>query len=434
MVSRLMEERQELFRKMGKAGAVLGVTLLGSILMGLASGVFLQLLDWVTEIRMGNPWLVLFLPLTGVLTVFVYSRYGKGAERGNNLIIRSVHQEEKVPLRMSFLSSFFTLGSHLTGGSVGIEGTAVQIGGTIFNRLSHALKFGQREKRILVMAGISAAFGSAFGAPLAGAFFGLEMSFVGKLSYEAMLPCFLAAYTANGITTLMGITHHQNYITEIIDFEWQTVLAVFAAAVAFGFAGRMFSWCIKKIKGFYARLIANPLGRIALGGAVVSLLIFVFSLQEFSGLSIEMRDAAFQGETQLLDPLKKFLLTVLTLGAGFQGGEVTPLFHIGASMGSLLAGAVGMGFSLFAALGMIGVFGSATNTPVTTIMLGIELFGTKAVPYYILVALVGYYVTGHHGIYTEQRIVVRKDSSSHEEVGESLAEYNRKRREAGGER
>lgn len=403
------------------------IAIVGSVLVAVGIAIFLRLLEFVTALRMGNRFFILLLPFVGMATVFIYKKYGKGTDKGNNMIIKSVHNDVKIPFRMAIFASLSNLFTQLTGGSIGIEGTAVQIGGTIFNRISTPFKATDKEKKVLVMAGISSAFSAAFGTPLAGTFFGLEMSYIGKISYEAVLPCFIASYLSNYITHILGITHPYQYHLNIHNFDFKTILIVIIASIIFGLVGGFFSFSIKHIKRFYNRFFKNYLVRIFVAGVVITVLIFAFSLYDYSGLSNWMREEAFTGISSIWESITKFGLTVLTLGGGFKGGEVTPLFNLGASLGNVIGNTANLSPALFAGLGMIAVFGSATNSPLTTIMLGIELFGLEAVPYYIIVAFIGYYVTGHHGIYTEQVIEVEKMSLDQARKSRSIADYNKRR-------
>lgn len=401
------------------------LTLLTGGLMGAASAIFLAALAWVSGFRERTPWLVCLLPAVGILTAWIYQRYGKGAHRGNNLVIDSVHQESPVPFRMAGLTFGFTILTHLAGGSAGREGTAVQIGGAISYRIGQLFKLARTEQRVLVMAGISAGFGSVFGTPLAGAFFGLEMCFVGKLSYEALLPCFLASFTAHAAASWLGAVHPERGILAVPAIRPPILALTFLAAVLFGLCGKYFAIAVHRLKRFYADRLKNGLWRAGLTSTLVLAVLLLTQGFRYSGLSTWMIDAAFAGQAKILDPILKFILTVLTLSAGFQGGEATPLFDIGASLGGLIGQAAHVEPSLFAALGLISVFGCAANVPITTIILGIELFGTAALPYYILTALVSYYVTGHHGIYSAQRIHTVKRLHLKSHAGQKIEAIHR---------
>lgn len=395
-------------------------TIIVSIVMGIISAIFLRSLEFVTTLRGSFPYLISLIPVIGVLTTYTYSKYGKKSNRGNNLIIESVQKDVKVPFRMAILTFIFTVLTHLAGGSAGREGTAVQIGGTLTNKISDVFKITHKEKRVLIMSGISAAFGSVFGTPLAGTFFGMEVCFIGKLSYEAMIYCFIGSYTANFITELLGINHTSHLIKSIPNISIYTLLIVIISSILFGVFGRMFAKGIHFVKGFYSRNIKNNIYRAIISSIVVLLVIIIFRLYKFEGLSTWLIDSGFSGEVTILDPIKKLILTILTLGAGFQGGEVTPLFDIGASLGGAIGNLTNIDPSLLAAIGMICVFGSATNTPFTTIMLGINLFGAEAVPYYIIGSFISYYIMGHNGIYGAQIIDTPKLKRYEKHKGISL--------------
>lgn len=395
-------------------------TIIVSIGMGIISAMFLRSLEFVTTLREGFPYLIFLIPIIGVLTAYTYSKYGNGSNRGNNLIIESVHKEVKVPFRMAILTFIFTVLTHLSGGSAGREGTAVQIGGALTNKVANIFKMEHKEKRILIMSGISAAFGSVFGTPLAGTFFGMEVCFIGKLSYEAMIYCFISSYAANFVTESLGINHTVHLIKSVPSITIYTLLIVIISSILFGVFGRMFAKGIHLVKGFYNKNIKNNIYRAIISSIVVLLVIVIFRLYKFEGLSTWLIDSGFSGEVTILDPIKKLILTILTLGAGFQGGEVTPLFDIGASLGGAIGNLTNIEPSLLAAIGMICVFGSATNTPLTTIMFGINLFGGEAVSYYIIGAFISYYVIGHNGIYGAQIINTPKLKRYEKHMGISL--------------
>ncbi len=386
----------------------ISLTLMTGAVMGAASAAFLKSLEIAKALREQYPVLIYFLPVAGVLTALAYSKIGKGSHRGNNLVIESVHSDVRVPFRMAILTFVFTGLTHLTGGSAGREGTAVQIGGAVSNRLASLARLDKTDQRVLVMAGISAGFGSVFGTPLAGAFFGLEMCFIGKLSYEALLPCFIASFSADLVAMSLGTTHAVWSIVDVPPLSLYSFAITFVAACVFGLCGRFFSISVHQVKLLYARWFKGNLLRALIAGLIVLVVMLLVRGVAYAGLSTWIIDTAFQGQSTVRDPVMKFALTVLTLGAGFQGGEATPLFDIGASIGSLIGQVTHIEPSLLAALGLIGVFGCAANVPLTTIVLGIEMFGTRAIPYYIITALVSYYLIGHQGIYSAQVIAIPK--------------------------
>lgn len=388
---------------------VILVSLCCAVVMGIISFVFLKMLGLSSVFREFFPYCIWFLPLSGMLTAFVYKRYGGESSKGNNLIIQSANEGFKVPKRLAFLTFIFTLLTHFSGGSAGREGTAVQIGGTLTSNVADKLGFKNRDRKIIILSGLSAAFGSVFGTPLAGAFFGMEVCCIGQLSVSAVIPCFLSSYLANAVTLLLGATHEVHKISAIPSLDIKSVLVFISASILFGLIGKLFALGVKYLKLLYAKIFKNTVLSALIGSVIVVLLIVLLNLNEYEGLSTWQQTTAFEGNANWYDMPVKFILTTLTLGAGFQGGEVTPLFDIGASFGGWYANMFGIEPSFLAAIGLICVFGSAANTPITTIMLGIELFGAEAVPSFVFASLISFIASGKSGIYSAQERKLSKN-------------------------
>lgn len=388
---------------------VILVSLCCAVVMGIISFVFLKMLGLSSVFREFFPYCIWFLPLSGMLTAFVYKRYGGESSKGNNLIIQSANEGVKVPKRLAFLTFIFTILTHFSGGSAGREGTAVQIGGTLTSNVADKLGFKNEDRKIIILSGLSAAFGSVFGTPLAGAFFGMEVCCIGQLSVSAVIPCFLSSYLANAVTLLLGATHEVHKISAIPSLDIKSVLVFISASILFGLIGKLFALGVKYLKLLYAKIFKNTVLSALIGSVIVVLLIVLLNLNEYEGLSTWQQTTAFEGNANWYDMPVKFILTTLTLGAGFQGGEVTPLFDIGASFGGWYANMFGIEPSFLAAIGLICVFGSAANTPITTIMLGIELFGAEAVPYFVFASLISFIASGKSGIYSAQERKLSKN-------------------------
>ena len=380
---------------------VLTASLCCGVVMGVISFVFLKMLGLSSVFREFFPYCIWFLPLSGMLTAFVYKKYGGESSKGNNLIIQSANEGVKVPKRLAVLTFFFTLLTHFSGGSAGREGTAVQIGGALTSNVADKFGFKKEDRKTIILSGLSSAFGSVFGTPLAGAFFGMEVCCIGQLSASAVIPCFLSSYLANAVTLLPGATHEVHTIASVPNFDFKLILIFVSASVFFGLLGKLFALAVKYLKLLYAKTFKNTV-LSALAGSVVTLLIILLNLNKYEGLSTWQQTTAFEGNANWYDMPVKFILTALTLGAGFQGGEVTPLFDIGASFGGWYANLFGIEPSFLAAIGLICVFGSAANTPITTIMLGIELFGAEAAPYFVFASLISFIASGKSGIYSSQ--------------------------------
>ena len=401
-------------RDMGNARASLRVFALSVViaaLMGAAGWAFLAALRLATGAREAHLWLFLLLPAVNMATAWLYRNHGLRAQRGNNLVIDSTITGTPIHKRMALLTFACSTATHLAGGSAGREGAAVQMGGTIASNVASLFHVEGHDRRDLMMAGISAAFGAAFGTPLAGAFFGMEMCFIGKLDYSAALYCLTGSFVGNAVSRALGSPFAFEQIAAVPAMSPLTLAVVLAAAVAFGLTARLFTFCIRTVKRLYARFFTNYLVAAAVGGLLLAVLFLGCGLHAYGGLSEWLVPAAFTGKTTLADPLAKLGVTALTVGAGLQGGEVTPLFGIGASLGGWI-GATTLGDpSFMAALGMLGVFGAALNVPVTTIMLGIDMFGASASAYFVIVTFVSYLIAGHQAVYPAQRIVTPKRRS-----------------------
>ncbi|WP_433743656.1 voltage-gated chloride channel family protein [Paenibacillus amylolyticus] len=380
------------------------------ILTGSASAFFLHILDGVTQLRMEHTWLLFLLPVGGALVSFMYARYGKNSAKGNNLIIEEINKgNETIPLRMAPLVLFGTVITHLFGGSAGREGTAVQMGGSLAEWFGKLLRVGPVDRKILLICGISGGFGSIFGTPLAGTIFGLEVLAIGLIRHEALIPAFIASFVGNIVaTSFWGVTHLHYPIGEIPALSLIVILKVVFASILFGLTSIVFSELTHTLKKLYTRLFQNPMIKSAVGGMIIIALVYLFGTRDYLGLGIPLIEDSFTGEVHPFAFLGKLVFTSLTLGAGFQGGEVTPLFAIGATLGHTLASFLNLYAPFLAALGFIAVFCGATNTPIACFLMGIELFGSEGAIYLFIACIVSYLFSGHTGIYTSQQIGISK--------------------------
>ncbi len=391
-----------------------------AIVVGTLVALFLWLLDKVTQIRWQNGWIIYLLPIAGVIIYFSYQLFGKKTEAGNNLIIDEIHEPDSgVPARMAPLVLFTTLITHLFGGSAGREGTAVQMGGGIAGLFGRLQKLNQHDLRILLMAGIAAGFAAVFGTPVTGAVFAMEVIAIGSIKYDALLPCLIASLIANLTCTSWGIQHtayriHFTHADSNIFFgiDYLLIGKTVIAGILFGLTAFLFGEMQHSIKEFINRLIKVKWLIPFIGGCLIIGLSIILGTRDYLGLGVIAENTSgisivnaftLEGVTSW-SWFWKLLFTAITLGTGFKGGEVTPLFFIGAALGNTLAWVSGAPVDLFAALGFIAVFAGATNTPLACTIMGVELFGGEHILYYAIACFIAYYFSGHSGIYSSQRI------------------------------
>ena len=398
------------------------IAVLAGILGGSASALLLVSLTWATDTREAHHWLIALLPVAGLLVGLMYRYLGTAVEAGNNLILDEVHDPKRtIPVRMTPLILIGTFMTHLFGGSAGREGTAIQTGASLADQLGKPFRMDARERRVLLMAGISAGFASVFGTPLAGAVFGLEVLAIGTVGYDAIVPCFVAGFAGDLTTHAWGVHHTLYKVAELPTISAPGLLWAAVAGAAFGLVGMSFAKLTHSIGHLFEKYIAWSALRPFVGGIVVAAAVFALGTTRYIGLGIPTILDAFGPRHDPQDWLLKLLFTAVTLGAGFKGGEVTPLFFIGATLGNALAYILPLPPSLLAGMGFVAVFAGAANTPIASSLMAIELFGAEAGAYAAVACVFSYLFSGHAGIYTAQRIGRSKHHQNAGEEGLSLA-------------
>ena len=384
-------------------GAIVG------LLSGSASALFLLSLDWVSEIRDAHLWLLALLPLAGFGIGYCYHRYGSGVERGNNLILAGIYTPQPtLSLRMAPFVLFGTLITHLFGGSAGREGTAVQMGAALAAQLGKRFAWEPATVRILLICGVAGGFASVFGTPLAGAVFSLEWLFRRKVDPKSIFPAFWTAFVAHWVCELVwGIGHTAYAIPEVAPHTWINLAWMIPAGIAFGLVARLFIETSHGI-GRIFNLISYPPLRPLIGGILIAGIVYLTGAYTYVGLGIPRIVEAFETPLPWYDFLAKTGLTALTLGSGFKGGEVTPLFFTGATLGNALATYIPLPLALLAGCGFVGVFAGATNTPLASTLMGMELFGLEAGIYLGIACLVAFIFSGRASIYAAQDLGWKK--------------------------
>lgn len=378
------------------------LTIIVGILAGSASAFFLVSLDWVTNLRENNLWIIAFLPIGGLIIGLAYHYWGTDVVKGNNQLLEEFHNPKQViPLKMAPMVLFGTLITHLFGGSAGREGTAVQMGAAISDQFSKLFKLEQQDRQILIIIGISAGFASVFGTPIAGAIFALEVLILKKYRYDAILPSLLAAMIADYTCTAWNVSHTQYSIPFVPGMSPENILWAALAGMIFGLTAMLFSHTTHFCTDIFKKINYAPI-RPFIGGIFIALVVWITEFYKYIGLGIPIIESAFISNLNSYDFLLKLLFTSFTIGAGFKGGEVTPLFFIGAALGNALVWFVPLPLALLAGMGLAALFAGASNTPIASTILGIELFGMESIYFIGIACIFSYLFSGGTGIYTSQ--------------------------------
>ncbi len=406
---------------------VVAALVLGAI-VGALTAFFGQVLQRVGDIRDANPlYWIPALALGGIAIVLTYRKFGKGSERGMGIVFDVAHgKESEIPLRLIPLIMVTTWVTHLFGGSSGREGVAMQIGATLGHNISSKIHV-ENAPRILLVSGMAAGFAGLFQTPMAAIALSIEILLAGHLEMAALLPATVAAVTAYKVSEMLGIAR---FTLDLNSFspDWNLaglfygnagldiyfILRLAVLGIIFGIVGGLFAWLLPLSKKFFAEKFPNPVKRVAVMGVALSALLLLCWQGRYSGLGTNLTDMIFAGSAQdaassiyAWDWILKMLFTIVTLSVGFQGGEVTPLFTIGATFGAVIATAVGVPFPLAAALGYAAVFGGATNTLFAPILVGAEMFGFDTLPAFFIVCTFAYVCNGGKSIYAQKKIRLR---------------------------
>ncbi|MBS1982602.1 MAG: chloride channel protein [Bdellovibrionales bacterium] len=382
-----------------------GVGLVG----GLAVSLFIEGLHLVTALHGEHPQLVWAAPAVGFAVAYVYWKFGKGAEKGNDLLLEEIHEPRlSLPVRMAPLILVATWLSHLVGASVGREGTAVQMSGALSEIFTKLFKSDRTERRLLLIAGLSAGFAAVFATPLAGTIFGVEVLAVGSLSFDALGVALVAALVAWRVPMFFRFVEAREHVEQVPVFSLHAALSVLLAAVAFALLARGFVKLTHLIHGFFARVILYAPARPAVGGLVIAIVATIWSVERYLGLGSEVIEQSFHLPVLPWDFVGKWLATAWSLGSGFKGGEVTPLFYMGSTLGNALSSPLGLPLAFTAALGFVGVFAGAANTPLACTVLAVECFGSRIGIWAAVVCTVSHILSGREGIYHSQRHTDKK--------------------------
>ena len=392
----------EVFIRWGIFSTFVGLT------VGSFSTLFAFCLRKVTEFRTEFPQMIFLLPLAGVVIVFLYGVFQYKNDRGTNLVLSTIHAEAKLPFRMAPLIFVSTLITHLFGGSAGREGAALQLGGSIGQQLGKLFGFDEKDQRIVVMCGMSAAFSAVFGTPIAASIFAMEVVSVGVMYYAALVPCVFSALVASKFAVHMGIGPNVFCLTGVPAFQLIPSLKIICLALCCAALSVLFCMALHGLGDIYRKHLKNPYVRVLFSSAVIILLTVILRTDDYMGAGGPVIERAIEGEVVPMAFFWKIVFTALTLEAGFKGGEIVPSFCVGATFGCLFGQLSGISPSVCAAVGMMSVFCGVTNCPITSMLIAFELFGYEAVPYFLLGISISYLLSGYYGLYHDQTIVYSK--------------------------
>ncbi|MEE0966987.1 MAG: chloride channel protein [Bacilli bacterium] len=381
---------------------------LGSI-CGMVGALFHHAIDYVTEIREIHNVFIYLMPLGGLLIVFLYHRVGLHNEPGTNTIIQSVRQQEKIPRILAPAIFLATVITHLVGGSSGREGAALQIGGSIGTTLGRFMKVDKKDMSILVMCGMSAVFSALFGTPLTATIFSMEVISVGVLYYSALLPCLCSSLVAFFVAQIFGCASVKYQISEVMIINLHTFIYLLGLSLCIAIVSIMFVLLMHYSHKMFHKYFSNPYVRVIVGSVIIMLLVLLCG-KDYLGAGMNMVDKAMYEQVQSYDFILKAVFTAITIGCGFKGGEIVPSFFIGATLGYTIGNFIGIDPHVCASLGMVGMFCCVINSPITSLILGIEIFGSQNILTFAIVIAFCYVLSGYFSLYHAQKFVYSKTS------------------------
>lgn len=386
--------------------------LLISVFIGVAVGfvaiAFHYSIHYATSFRTSHPWLIYILPLGGAVIVFLYHICKMDKDKGTNFVLCAVRDNSRLSFLTApliFVSSTIT---HLLGGSSGREGAALQLGGSIASAFGHLFKLDEKDERIITMCGMSAAFAALFGTPVTAAVFAMEVVSVGVMHFSAIVPCAVSALVGTKLAEMCGISPTEFVLNGIPSFDTISLLKVGVLAIFCAALSVLFCVTMHKSEKLYKKLFPNRYLRIIVGGVIVILLTLAVGCYDYNGAGMNIIEKAISGEAKNEAFILKIIFTAATLGAGYKGGEIVPVFFIGATFGNTAGRILRLSPSFGAGIGLVSLFCGVTNCPLTSIILSVELFGSDGIIFFLLSCSFSYLLSGYHGLYKEQKIVYSK--------------------------
>ncbi len=392
------------------------------ILVGVSTTLFLKLLEAGINFLGGYRYYFIATPVAFVLSVLLVKYFAPQAEgHGTEKVIEAVHRHSGkinplvVPVKL--VATVITIAA---GGSAGKEGPCAQIGAGLCSTISDIFKFDERDRKKMVICGISAGFSTVFGTPIAGAIFGVEVLFVGAMLYDVLLPSFVAGIVGYQVSSALGVTYFHEPLNFVPVFSSALFIKVCISGLFFGLCSLIFIEMLRFFENIGSRMRLNKIYKAIAGGSVLVILAFIFSTS-YLGLGLETIKKAIEGDNVNSGSfILKMLFTSITLSFGGSGGIVTPIFFVGATAGNTFGSLLGLDRSLFAAIGMVGLLAGAANTPISASIMAVELFGPKIGPYAAVACIISFFLTGHRSVYPSQILAIAKSASIEVEKGREM--------------
>ena len=386
----------------------IALSLFTGVILGLISTAFAYGLNFATEYRLSHGWVLWTLPVLGLIVVFLYEKFGTEVSRGTNSVIACINSDDKVHFAMTPLIFVTSILSHAAGASVGREGAALQMGASMGNTLAKLLKLNENDKKILIMTGMAAAFSALFGTPLAAAIFAMEVISVGVMYYAALVPCLVSALTAYNLAKYLGVSYVSYSLGDIPEFTPFTVSMTAVMGLLFAMLSILICVIFALSERGFQKGFKNPYVRVLMSAATILIFTFLIGNQDYNGLGTSVIIGAMSGQVVWYAFLLKLFLTAVSLAGGYKGGEIVPVLFMGATFGCAIAPLLSMPAPFCAALGMVAVFCGVTNSPISSILIAIELFGGEGLWFFCLAIALSYMLSGYFGIYKSQLIVYSK--------------------------
>ena len=386
------------------------------VIVGLSGTAFHYGIEHAIETREKYPWIIWLLPVAGVIIVFLYKISKMQNDLGTNLIFLSIRSNAKVTIKTAPLIFISTILTHLCGGSAGREGAALQLGGSLSAPFGKLFRLDEKDKKILIMCGMSAGFSSLFGTPITAIIFSIEVLSVGIMYYSAILPCAVSSLVGFGVATKLGVHAPSFEIIKAPSLDIKSTVLTVILAIACSILGIIFCVSIKSAGKYANKYIKNSYIRIIIGGFIIIGLTYLVGCYDYNSAGMNIVANALNGNAKPEAFILKIIFTAVTLGVGFKGGEIVPVFFTGATFGNVFGNLIGLSPSFGAGIGLSALFCAVTNCPLTSILLSIELFGIESLPLFVIAIAVSYMLSGYYGLYSSQKIVYSKTKSEYIDI------------------